>query len=367
MNKKSQSVFPVPVSNGKLKIGFFDKLFSKMNLSDISRPYGNLPYPAVLFKFRKRNMLTFTFSDEKYIGKIFIFGSRLFYFIETVIWERKTLLKFAYRKLGLFSRLRFPSDLLHSHLTCRTTKRYLRINSRLEKQEISLYFDFEGDSVRPDLTGSFVMQFPSKQPNGASFSNRWFLRKTCMASMQLHAPLSAWLRIRGVSSEDYDFLPEKTSGFLDIRQGFYPMRTRIHFLTGTGKLVIQNKEESKSLDRTSEEQTVSFQFAGEWNFDSPNSIESVLLIGERSIQLPSVKITRPYGPLGNWIIQDTESMVDLVFIPKSDNHRNLSVFVLRTDYHTVYGTFEGEIVTPEGQKLTIKGFPGIGNKILLRM
>jgi hypothetical protein len=93
----------------------------------------------------------------------------------------------------------------------------------------------------------------------------------------------------------------------------------------------------------------------------------VLFVDGKVWPLPPVRITRPYGISGDWIIQDTESMIDLVFSPISDSARRLSVFIVRTDYHTVYGLFEGVLRTGEGEKIALKGFAGIGKKISLRI
>jgi hypothetical protein len=60
-------------------------------------------------------------------------------------------------------------------------------------------------------------------------------------------------------------------------------------------------------------------------------------------------------------------MVDLVFTPISDSPRQLSAFIVRTDYHTVYGLYEGTLLTSDGEKIELKGFPGIGKKVLLRI
>jgi len=45
----------------------------------------------------------------------------------------------------------------------------------------------------------------------------------------------------------------------------------------------------------------------------------------------------------------------------------LSAFVVRTDYHTVYGSFDGVLLTGEGGKFILKSIPGIGKKIRLRI
>ena len=60
-----------------------------------------------------------------------------------------------------------------------------------------------------------------------------------------------------------------------------------------------------------------------------------------------------------WVIQDTESMIDLVFTPDSASQRVISVVLLHAQFFTVFGTFNGVLITREGKSITLKDFPGI--------
>ena len=93
----------------------------------------------------------------------------------------------------------------------------------------------------------------------------------------------------------------------------------------------------------------------------------MMLYDGRRTPLPPVKITRPFGIMGKWIIQDTESMVDLVFLPVSKNYKRVNAAVFRTEYSTVYGHFEGTLLTADGEELKLKSFPGIAKKYNLRI
>ena len=112
---------------------------------------------------------------------------------------------------------------------------------------------------------------------------------------------------------------------------------------------------------------LSFQLGNSVTREDFQYNDNVLFLDGKVCPLPPVKITRPFGVTGEWIIQDTESMVDLVFTPVSDSSRRMSAFVLRTDYHTVYGTYSGVLLTGDGEKIILKGYPGIGKKVRLRI
>jgi hypothetical protein len=98
------------------------------------------------------------------------------------------------------------------------------------------------------------------------------------------------------------------------------------------------------------------------NLDAANADlynNNVLIVDGKPTALPSVIMTHPFGIDKNWIIQDTESMVDLTFVPSSVTKRTLNIIAMRTSYSTIYGTFEGTLLTSEGEKITLRSLPGI--------
>ena len=95
--------------------------------------------------------------------------------------------------------------------------------------------------------------------------------------------------------------------------------------------------------------------------------ENVVVFDGKLTPMPAVTITHPFGSGKTWIVQDTESMVDLTFTPVSISKRVLSSLVMRTDYSAIFGTFDGVLLTGTGEKLTLKNFPGIVKKSRLRI
>ena len=83
--------------------------------------------------------------------------------------------------------------------------------------------------------------------------------------------------------------------------------------------------------------------------------------------LPPVYITHPFGISKQWIIQDTENMIDLTFTPVSVNSRTLNIIALRTTYDTIFGYFEGALISKNGDKINLKKFPGILQRGMLRL
>ena len=87
--------------------------------------------------------------------------------------------------------------------------------------------------------------------------------------------------------------------------------------------------------------------------------DNVLFVNNEITPLPPVTVTHPYGMSKKWIIQDTENMIDLIFTPESSSQRILSLVLLHAQFFTVYGTFEGVLITKDGKSITLKDFPGI--------
>ncbi|MBP5465696.1 MAG: DUF2804 family protein, partial [Treponema sp.] len=58
---------------------------------------------------------------------------------------------------------------------------------------------------------------------------------------------------------------------------------------------------------------------------------------------------------------------DLLFTPASDNHNLISTLILKTEYHTIYGSFEGVLLTADGTKIAFKSLDGIAKKYRIRL
>ncbi|MBQ3686211.1 MAG: DUF2804 family protein, partial [Treponema sp.] len=55
------------------------------------------------------------------------------------------------------------------------------------------------------------------------------------------------------------------------------------------------------------------------------------------------------------------------FTPASDNYKLISTLILKTEYHTIYGSFEGMLLTADGRKITFKSLDGIAKTYRIRL
>ena len=144
------------------------------------------------------------------------------------------------------------------------------------------------------------------------------------------------------------------SALFEMSRTYMKFRSNGELITGIGTL--NDKQISFRLQVTSQDAVEN---------DAYNA--NVLFYGGTVTPLPPVVITHPYGKMEKWIIQDTENMVDLTFTPVSDNPNVISAFVLRSEYHTIYGHFEGTLLTADGEKLSFRSLPGISKKFRIRL
>ncbi len=338
-----------PVKAGKPAFGTYAGPFEWMDIRGMKRPFGNLPIPSVLTDRRVMGIMRFIFCDANNIGEIELFDAGYFSFMETTIWNRQTKRRIAYRRIIPPGFMGLPMEFGNSVTACRSRKRFTRIHARLSKGLIHADFDFLGSSARPPCEGRFEMDF--SLPGAADLASviPYRVRRRCLASYQAVAPLHGWI---GTGFDDHRIEASSGVGYFDVRKAYFSLRTKMSMVIGLSRI---------------DGRIVSFQLGNSVNREDDRFNDNVLFVDGRRWPMPPVRITRPYGVTGAWVIQDTESMVDLVFNPVSDSSRKLSAFVVRTDYHTVYGTFEGTLLTGEGEKILLRGFPGIGKKILLRI
>ncbi len=334
------------IENGRPVFGSFSGPFRSFDIRGVRRPFGDLPIPGFLTNWRIRGNVAFLFLTETHIGIVEIFDSIFFGFSEVTLWNRKTGQKLAYRQAAGPLRFRIPIDMESAVCACRTRKRKIKVSWNSAKKTAAAAFAVKGDDIRPDVTARFFLDF--SQPGGGQLASvvPQTVSRRCMASWQVTAPLSGFLSV-----EDSGKNAVSGIGVFDIRRAYYTIRTKLNSVSGIG--FIGGRQ-------------ITVRLFSSLAPDADRYNENVLFIDGKPWPFPPVRITRPEGICAPWVIQDTENMVDLTFTPISDNQRKLSIFILRTEYHTVYGTLDGTVLTGEGEKIQLKSFPAIGKKLLLR-
>ena len=339
------------IKNGKPQFGSFNTPPKFLDIKGVKEPFGILPLPTFITNLRIRSNISFVFSTEQYYGTIDILDSKIYGFLEVNVWEKATLKRYTYKKIMFLSRRLVPKNL--EKASCNTSlTRLIRLKKRdvtfywnKERNKFKIDFYFKGDNVRPNLAGSFSIDSWSQKPSLTSVLPAPVMRR-CYASYQQPISLNGGLCVtKGKMLPFYDFSNKAESLFV-LTRAYYTARTINNLIAGIGKVG---------------EDQITFRIADMSILppDKNTYNDNVLFVNNEMTLLPPVTVTPPYGMSKKWIIQDTENMVDLDFTPKSTSQRLISLVLLHAQYFTVYGTFEGKIVTKDGKSITLKDFPGI--------
>jgi hypothetical protein len=73
------------------------------------------------------------------------------------------------------------------------------------------------------------------------------------------------------------------------------------------------------------------------------------------------------NPESDWVIQDVEGMVDLVFTPKVINRYGGNLLITSSDFFAPIGYYNGMLVNAKEEQIQIRNQWGIGEKLLLRV
>lgn len=339
-----------PLKNARPLFGSYSGTFHIFDIKGLKRPFGNLPLPSFITDLRIMDSLRLIFCDERIIGEIEFFCGSYFSFMETTLWNRQTNRQLAYRQLLPAGFMHLPKYITYSVTGCRAAKRYVRIFSRLSKGMLHADFDFLASNDRPSCEGR--LDFYAQDPQCTDYSAilPFSVNRRCQAVYLRSFCVHGWISF----GHNLDIqLDKKTAvGFLDFRKTYTPMRIKRSMLIGLGYLDgIQ----------------ISFQLSDSISPDSYTYNDNILFYRGERIPLPPVRITRPFGSGRNWVVQDTENMVDLTFTPSAVSQRKLNAFICRTEYKTIYGTFEGAFLTGDGTQIKLKGFPGIAKRYRMRI
>lgn len=343
------------VRHGKPAFGTYKGVPSRLDIKGIEAPFGGFPLPPALTRFRIRSHMAFLFNIGDYIGSAQFFDAKVTGFAEVIFWNMKTNTKLAYRTLvGPRSRL-VPVRMSNAICASFRKSRYIRISWDRRYNRISLLFNVKGDSVRSSANAAFIGRFTDQAMAEIVSVMPAPTMRRCSATWTAAMPIHGALSLSATKNTAQKTMPDADGiGMLTMNRSYYKFRTRFDILSGLGKSgekKIQLRLVTSSLDAA----------------DTNKYNANVLFSDGTVTPLPQVYMTHPFGMNGKWIIQDTESMVDLEFIPISNSLRKMNAVIISTVYHMIYGTMEGTLLTKDGEKIELHNFPGILQTSTLRL
>jgi len=343
------------VTDGKPVFGTFKNHPNRLDIRGVKRPYGILPMPTFITNFRIKSRISFYFDLGEYIGNIEFFDAKIFGYVEVCFWNKTTKQKFSYRSV-MGPRKRFVPHEIESPATiiCYKKSRYIRISWDRKHDKLAVIFNLHGDSVRPSANAAMIAHFSDPKTTEITTNIPAPTQRRCSAlflnSLKLHGAITLVPKTgKPITMEDSEGL-----SLFNISRTFLKFRTHGEFITGLG--FIKDSPVSFKLSSGSQDPV-----------DSDKYNENALFYNGTVTPLPPIRITHPFGMMEKWIIQDTENMVDLTFTPISESTHTISAFFIRTQYHTIYGSYEGALLTSSGEKIAIHNLQGLAKRYLIRL
>ena len=343
------------VQNGKPVFGTFSDVPVKLDIRGLKRPFAGIPLPSLFTNFRIKSRIAYMFSLGSYIGMIEFFDDKMFGLAEVIFWNRETGKKLVYHSFMTTRRRFVPIKLDNAACVSYRKTRYIRIFWSRKYDRFSMTFDLKAKSGRPPVKAVFVSRFSDPLFAETLSVTPAPTMQRCSASWLSAMPIYGSLNIlAGGSSPESIMGNDEGLAFMVMNRAYYKYHTKSEMMCGLGEY--EGRKLLFRLISTSMDPAGSEQYS-----------ENTLVLNGKITTMPPVCITHPFGTERNWVVQDTEAMVDLTFTPVSVNRRTLNILIMRTDYDTIYGTFEGVVLTGTGEKITLKNFPGIVKKNLLRV
>lgn len=351
------------IHKGRALFGTYSDTPRRIDIKGMKAPYAGFPIPAFISNIRVKSHLFFTFSLGDFIGQTEFFDFKLYGLAEVIFWNTRTGKKYAYHTYLPPGRRYIPKNTDTAACVCYRKARQIKISWKNGHNAFRMEFNVHGDKIRPSAYAVMHSRRQDSMKSSVLFVNPSPASNRCTAT---------WLSTMEIKGRIYttnmktgtqtDKTTDTGLALFMMNRSYYKFHTERESVTGIGSQKVRNQ------DGTTTDRKIIFKLEMS-NLDAadPDKANSnILVIDGKQTLLPSVFITHSFGIDKKWIIQDTESMVDLSFTPASVSTRILNIFVMRNAYATIYGTFDGVLLTSDGQKITLKNFPGLVYKSRIR-
>ena len=337
------------VQNGKAHFGSFDGVSPKTDIRGMRAPYAGVPVPSIISNLRIKSRLEYIFSFKDYIGISQFYDFKVFGLGEIIFWNKESEKKYVYHTIMPPRRRFIPVSTDKGICASYRKTRFIKISWGRQHKHHSLTLNVKGDSARPDAEGSIYSPLQDDMHTDSFFVCPSPASSRCNATWFSSMKVLGQISINKEAAEESEGL-----GMMILNRAYYKFHSKSTTTYGIGTVKDKNIVfylKTSNMDAA----------------DSDTYNSNMLVVDGKKTALPPVYITHPFGLEKNWIIQDTESMVDLTFTPLSVNSRTLNLIAMRTSYYTMYGTFEGVLLDSNGEKIILKSFPGLLHKGMLRL
>lgn len=336
------------VEGGDFRYGRFSSPFSRVNMLDVARPY-HYPVPDLVKRLRLKQWQAFQFGNSRWYFFTALYSAPPLNLAIFIAYDRERKRRVGFRKGFPGRPYAFTESLSSSSIAYRRRKTHFSASTRWDEGYIELEASHKGRDAASSFSGHFRMATTPQQAAPISVCLPLGLNRA-MYSTKALMPLTGEFHL---GTDTWKFEGPDSMGVLDDHKGYYPWNLHYDWVSGFG---------SDPKGRR-----VGFNLTDNQVRDQARYNENCLWINNRIYSLPPVKMTRPSGPMGEWIIQDTEGLVDLVFIPEAANDIHFNLGLVATDYHGPFGSFRGMIRNGSGEKIEAERLYGAGEDKTMRL
>jgi hypothetical protein len=337
-----------PVEDGAPVQGTWTCPFKEVDLLAIRRPY-RCPLPRSLRDSRIKEWESFIIQDDRFFLEAVLANVKIFRMAQVFLYHKESGEKLRYFKLIPFERWKLPRSLQNSSVESRSFGFFFRIHDWLDADTIRVDLNTRAGGGRPAFTAHLMYDL-DRRKTMPLVVNLGFSERRCVYAYKTMAAVRGDLVL---GSRRFSFDSSRTSGFFFDFKGFYPYRMQSVWCGASG------------FD--GQGRRIGFSVAENQTRENHRNNENALWVDGELTPLPAVRITMPEGTASDWIIQDLEGMVDLVFSPRELWRSGYNVIFSRANLESPLGVYHGVLVSAAGERITIHNFWGNGEKLFLRV
>ncbi|MDR3324877.1 MAG: DUF2804 domain-containing protein [Spirochaetaceae bacterium] len=350
--REIQAPIDSPIQGGKPVAGTWTRCFKRLDLIDIEKPY-RLPVPKWLLDLRIKEWQSFMIQNEAVYFEIFIANLKFFRFIAATFYNKEAggepVHYFDYFPFSLW---RLPATLSNSSVLCKAPGYSITVHDWLDAALIKLDINIEASGSLPAINARF--EFYDEPKNCAPMAvNLLFSDDRSYYTYKSLCPVRGSLKIGG--KDEYLFTLEDARGLFRDSKGILPYIVRNSWASGFG------------FDRAG--RRVGFSMGENQARGANKDNENALWVDGALTPLPPVRITQSGDSIADeWIIEDIEGMVDLVFTPHKQTKRAaFNILISKAEFFNPIGVFTGFVMTKDNERIEIRKLFGCAERLYLRL
>jgi hypothetical protein len=347
---KNRGFEPAPdaiIEGGAFALGRYGTPFRRVNMLDVARPF-HYPIPRPIKNWRLKEWQVYAFGDRRWCFFASLFNAKVCSLALFIAYDHERDKRYLIRRFlpgGIF---RFPESFSGSDVYYRGARTLIESACDYDSGVIQLTVVRGARSLPHRFSGRFRFNCGAKVAAPSVVCLPLSLNRA-LYSTKILMPMEGEFSVGG---ESHYFEGSSSMGLFDDHKGYYPYQMLLDWVAGFG------------VDAKG--RRIGFNLTDNQVRDQARYNENCLWINNKVWPLPPIKVTRPQGPTGEWVIQDTEGMVDLIFVPELANDIRFNLGIVEADYNGPLGSFRGFISNGEGEKIQAELLYGVGEKHYLR-